>query len=86
MLCRELKLLTQAVVAVDGSKFKTVNNREREIDESIQRYLDALQTLDRSQPAELQDKRERLRGKVEKMHPTAERDQRDQGAGRKATR
>lgn len=60
MLCRELKLLTQAVVAIDGSKFKAVNNRERnytpgkierrerEIDESIQRYLDALETLDRT--------------------------------------
>ncbi|ABM38852.1 IS1182 family transposase [Polaromonas naphthalenivorans] len=79
MLCRELKLLTQAVVAIDGSKFKAVNNRERnytsgkierrerEIDESIQRYLNALQTLDRTQPAELPAKTERLQGKVQKM-------------------
>jgi transposase len=29
MLCRELKLFTEAVVAIDGSKFKAVNNRER---------------------------------------------------------
>lgn len=54
MLCRELKLFTDAVVAIDGSKFKAVNNRERnftpgkierrerELEESIQRYLDAL--------------------------------------------
>ena len=29
MLCRELELFIEAVVAVDGSKFKAVNNRER---------------------------------------------------------
>ena len=28
-LCRELKLFSQAVVAVDGSKFKAVNTRDR---------------------------------------------------------
>ena len=30
-ICRQLKLLSQGVVAVDGSKFKAVNNRERNI-------------------------------------------------------
>lgn len=62
LLCRELKLFTQAVVAIDGSKFKAVNDRERndtpgkverperELEESIQRYLDALETADRTQP------------------------------------
>lgn len=56
ILCRELKLFTEAVVAIDGSNFKAVNNRERnfmpgkierrerELEESIQRYLDALET------------------------------------------
>src|SRR5512147_1452251 len=65
LLCRELKLFTQAVVAIDSSKFKADNNRERnytpgkierrerELEESIQRYLDALDTADRTQPAEL---------------------------------
>ena len=79
LLCRELKLFTQAVVAIDGSKFKAVNNRERnytpgkierrerELEESIQRYLDALETADRTQPAELQAKTERLQGKIAKM-------------------
>src|SRR5580704_18062512 len=28
-LCRELGLLTQASVAIDGSKFKAVNNRDK---------------------------------------------------------
>jgi transposase len=78
-LCRELKLFTEAVVAIDGSKFKAVNNRERnytpgkierrerELEHSIQRYLDALETADRTQPADLQAKTERLQGKVQKM-------------------
>lgn len=79
MLCRELKLFTETVVAIDGSKFKAVNNRERnytpgkierrerELEESIQRYLDALETADRTQPAEMQAKTERLQGKIQKM-------------------
>jgi transposase len=79
LLCRELKLFTEAVVAIDGSKFKAVNNRERnytpgkierrerELEESIQRYLDALETADRTQPVELQAKTVRLQGKIQKM-------------------
>ena len=58
----DLKLFTQAVVAIDGSKFKAVNSRDRnftptkidrrieQIEESIQRYLEALETADRTQP------------------------------------
>lgn len=52
-LCSELKLFSQAAVAIDGSKFKAVNSRDRnftpgkierrkqQIEESIKRYLDA---------------------------------------------
>ena len=29
LLCRKLDLFTDAVVAVDGSKFKAVNNRDK---------------------------------------------------------
>src|SRR6195952_3219877 len=66
MICRQLKLLTQASVAVDGSKFKAVNNRDRnftphkleqrmrQVEESIERYLGALDTADRTQPADLE--------------------------------
>jgi transposase len=66
VLCRDLKLFSQAVVAIDSSKFKAVNSRDRnftpgkierrqqQIEESIQRYLDALETADRTQPAEFQ--------------------------------
>ena len=75
-LCRDLKLFSQAIVAVDSSKFKAVNSRDRnftpgkvdrrqqQIEESIQRYLDALETADRTQPAEVEAKTKRLREKI----------------------
>jgi transposase len=75
-LCRDLKLFTQAIVAIDSSKFKAVNSRDRnftpgkvdkrqeQIEESIQRYLSALETADRTQPAEVEAKTERLREKI----------------------
>jgi transposase len=57
-LCRELDLLSSASVAIDGSKFKAVNARDKNfteakmkrrferIDESIARYLSQLETAD----------------------------------------
>ncbi|MBF8387316.1 MULTISPECIES: IS1182 family transposase [Pseudomonadota] len=76
-ICRELKLFSQAIIAIDGSKFKAVNNgdnnfsngkiegRKRQIEQSIQRYLDALETADRTQPAEVEAKTKRLKEKIE---------------------
>jgi transposase len=78
-LCRDLKLFSQAAVAIDGSKFKAVNSRDRnftpakiearkkQIEESIQRYLDALETADRMQPGEFVAKTERLADKVKTL-------------------
>src|SRR5512140_210907 len=78
-LCRDLKLFSQAIVAIDSSKFKAVNSRDRnftpgkidrrqeQIEQSIQRYLDALDTADRTQPAEIEAKSERLHDKIEKL-------------------
>jgi hypothetical protein len=78
-LCRQLKLLTQGVVAVDGSKFKAVNNRDRnftprklqarmqQINESIERYLSALDTADRTEPVGLEAKTARLQDKLVKL-------------------
>jgi transposase len=69
-LCRDLKLFTQAIVAIDSSKFKAVNSRDRnftpgkvdkrqeQIEQSIQRYLKALETADHTQPAEVEVKTE----------------------------
>ena len=58
-LCRKLNLLSDASVAIDGSKFKAVNARDKNfteakmarrlerIDESIARYMAQLETADR---------------------------------------
>ena len=79
LLCRELKLFSQAVVAIDSSKFKAVNSRDcnftpgkvdrrkQQIEQSIQRYSDALETADRTQPAEIEAKTERLREKIDTL-------------------
>jgi hypothetical protein len=62
-LCRQLGLLAGASVAIDGSKFKAVNNRDRnftaakmqrrmaQIEDSIARYLHQLDTADRQEPS-----------------------------------
>ena len=58
-LCRRLNLFTQAIVAIDGSKFKAVNNRDKnftrakvqkriaQVEASNARYLGALERADR---------------------------------------
>src|SRR5437588_896510 len=63
-LCRKIGLLTKASVAIDGSKFKAVNNRDKnftrakmerrlaQIEESVARYLSQLDTADRQEPSE----------------------------------
>ena len=63
MLCKKLNLLTNAFVAIDGSKFKAVNNRDRnftrakmkrrllEVENSIERYLEQLAGSDQLEPA-----------------------------------
>ena len=74
-LCR-----TQASVAIDGSKFKAVNNRDRnftrakmerrmaQIEESVARYLQQLDTADRQEPSEaLKTKTSGLKEKIEKL-------------------
>ncbi|MDD5471093.1 MAG: IS1182 family transposase [Sideroxydans sp.] len=76
VLCQQLGLFTEAVVAIDGSKFKAVNNRDRnytsaklkrrmeEIESSISRYLTALDTADRQEPSIAKARTERLQDKI----------------------
>jgi transposase len=78
-LCRKLDLLSAASVAIDGSKFKAVNARDKNfteakmkrrlerIDESIVRYMAQLDTADRHGDAVPEAKVARLRGKIEKL-------------------
>src|SRR6202021_2779287 len=80
MLCGRLDLFAEASVAIDGSKFKAVNNRDKnftrakmggrlaQIEESVARYLQQLDTADRQEPSEaLKTKTSRLKEKIEKL-------------------
>lgn len=76
VLCQQLGMFADAVVAIDGSKFKAVNNRDRnftsakmarrmeEIEASISKYLGALDTADRQEPSVAQAKSVRLEEKI----------------------
>jgi len=85
VLCRELNLFSQALVAIDGSKFKAVNNRDKNftaakmqrrmasINESIERYLRAMDTADRAEPEVAALKKGRLQEKIEALKQQMEK-------------
>src|SRR3979411_2642234 len=95
-LCRRLKLFTRAVFAIDGSKFKAVNNRDKnytvakvtgrmeQVGASIARYLRALDQADReeSEVAEVKSVRlkEKIAGLRRQMQALKEMEQTVQGA------
>ena len=79
-LCRTMGLLAKPSVAIDGSKFKAVNNRDRnftkakverrraQLEESVARYLSQLDTADRQTPTmALVIKEEHLKEKLAKL-------------------
>ena len=79
-LCRTMGLLTLASVAIDGSKFKAVNNRDKnftrakmerrmaQIEGSVARYLQQLDSADQQEPSEARKiKADRLKEKIEKL-------------------
>jgi transposase len=85
-LCREIGLLMKASVAIDGSKFKAVNNRDKnftrakmerriaQIEESVARYLSQLDTADLQEPSEaLAVKTAHLKDKLAKLASEMER-------------
>ena len=79
-LCRELDLLSEASVAIDGSKFKAVNARDKNfteakmkrrlerIEESIARYISQLETADRRGDAVPEAKVARFKDKIVKLN------------------
>ena len=86
MLCRALGLFGEASVVIDGSKFKAVNNRDRnftrakmerrmaQIEESVARYLRQLDTADRQEPLEARTtKTTRLKEKIAKLKEEMQR-------------
>jgi transposase len=76
VLCRRLKLFTQALVVIDGSKFKAVNNRDRnftrakmkrrlaQIEVSLDRYFEQLEQADREESSVADVKTVNLKDKI----------------------
>src|SRR5271154_1859355 len=75
-LCRRLELFAHAVAAIDGSKFKAVNTRDKnftraklklrmdQVEASIERYMSALETADRQEGETAPAKSSRLKDKI----------------------
>jgi transposase len=85
-LCRTMGLFGEASVAIDGSKFKAVNNRDKnftrakmkrrlaQIEESVARYLEHLDSADRQEPSLARTtKTTRLRDKLAKLKEEMQR-------------
>src|SRR6202045_4750780 len=85
-LCRLIGLLTTASVAIDGSKFKAVNTRDKnftrgkverrraQLEQSVARYLAQLDTADRQEPSdELAAKTAHLKEKLVKLESEMQR-------------
>jgi len=78
-VCRKLDLFTDAFVAIDGSKFKAVNNRDNnftqaklkrrldDIDKNINRYLEQIASADRQNDLAKKDKTIRLENKIKQL-------------------
>jgi TolA-binding protein len=85
VLCRHLELFSEASVAIDGSKFKAVNTRDRnftqakmqrrleQINESIARYLSQLDSADRQGEAVPEAKITRLNEKIATLRQEIQR-------------
>src|ERR671916_1178131 len=85
LLCRQLDLFSEALIAVDGSKFKAVNNRDKnftphklqkrieQVEASIARYLAAMETADRHEDEVLKAKSARLKEKIAALREQAQR-------------
>jgi transposase len=78
-LCRRLDFFAHAVAAIDGSKFKAANTRDKnftrasiqrrmeQVEASIERYMAALETADRQEGEPAQAKSVRLKDKIAQL-------------------
>jgi transposase len=85
-LCRTMGLFAEASVAIDGSKFKAVNNRDKnfthakmkrrleQIEDSVGRYLHQMDSADRQEPSAARTtKTSRLTEKIIKLKEEMQR-------------
>ena len=85
LLCRKLDLFSEAFVAIDGSKFKAVNNRDLNftrtklkitleiINKSIAKYLSQIDSADRQETQGAKLKVERLEKKISRLKEEVKR-------------
>jgi len=78
-VCRQLKLFSETIVAIDGSKFKAVNNRDRNfttakmkrqleaVDKKIASYLAELDAADQEAPDVTEAEAEQLQEKIDAL-------------------
>lgn len=76
MLCKKFDLFNSAFIAIDGNKFKAVNNRDKnftrakmkrrltDVEESIDRYMDKLTNIDQAESFADNGKKEGVESKV----------------------
>lgn len=79
VLCRQVGLIAGGMVAVDGSRFKAVNTRDKnytpaairlrlaQVEASIERYLDKLDTADRQEADVAEMRTARLNERIEAL-------------------
>ncbi len=85
VLCRNLNLFSDALVAIDSSKFKAVNNRDRnftvakmkrrleQTEKSIDRYMVMMDTADRQEPEIAEARKARLGDKIKVLKEQMEK-------------
>ena len=85
VLCRNLDLFADGLVAIDSSKFKAVNNRDRnftvakmkrrleQIEKSIDRYMAMMDTADRQEPEIAEARKVRLGDKIKTLKEQMEK-------------
>ena len=79
VLCRDMNLFTEAIVAIDGSKFKAVNNRDKnftphklkarmvQLEQNVARYLEELDRADRQPSVVPASRISDLKGKLARV-------------------
>jgi len=85
VLCRQLNLFSQALVAIDGSKFKAVNNRDKNftrakmkrrlahIEASLDRYFEQLERADREETSVAEANAIPLKDKIARLKEEMQR-------------
>ena len=85
LLCRKMDLFTDAIVAIDGSKFKAVNHYDKnfsktkvkfrisQLEKSIDQYLGEIASADRVETPLNMSKKERLQKKIKRIRAEIEK-------------